>query len=330
MFELVSSYSPTGDQPQAIETLVRGVRSGERHQILQGVTGSGKTFSIANVIAQINKPTLVISHNKTLAAQLYTEFKGFFPKNAVEYFISYFDFYQPEAYIPTTDTYIEKDSSTNDEIERMRLAAMSSLFSREDVIVVSSVSCIYGLGSREEYEEMLIHLMKGQVMDRDIFLERLVELQYFRNDIEFSRGAFRVRGDVVELFPAWMQDAYRFEFFGDEVEKISRTDPLTGEIFTELDSVTIFPAKQFVTSQDKLIRAVKSIKVELNEKLEWFEKNGKLLEAQRLKSRTEYDIEMMLEMGYCSGIENYSRHIVGRPPGSRPCTLIDFFLRIIC
>ncbi len=325
MFELVSSYSPTGDQPQAIETLVRGVRSGERHQILQGVTGSGKTFSIANVIAQINKPTLVISHNKTLAAQLYTEFKGFFPKNAVEYFISYFDFYQPEAYIPTTDTYIEKDSSTNDEIERMRLAAMSSLFSREDVIVVSSVSCIYGLGSREEYEEMLIHLMKGQAMDRDIFLERLVELQYSRNDIEFSQGAFRVRGDVVELFPAWMQDAYRFEFFGDEVEKISRTDPLTGEIFTELDSVTIFPAKQFVTSQDKLIRAVKSIKVELNERLEWFEKNGKLLEAQRLKSRTEYDIEMMLEMGYCSGIENYSRHIVGRPPGSRPCTLIDFF-----
>lgn len=325
MFELVSSYSPAGDQPQAIETLVRGVRSGEQHQILQGVTGSGKTFSIANVIAQIKKPTLVISHNKTLAAQLYTEFKGFFPKNAVEYFISYFDFYQPEAYIPTTDTYIEKDSSINDEIERMRLAAMSSLFSREDVIVVSSVSCIYGLGSREEYEEMLIHLMKGQVMDRDVFLERLVELQYSRNDIEFSRGTFRVRGDVVELFPAWMQDAYRFEFFGDEVEKISRTDPLTGEIFTELDSVTIFPAKQFVTSQDKLIRAVKTIKAELNERLEWFEKNGKLLEAQRLKSRTEYDIEMMLEMGYCSGIENYSRHIVGRPPGSKPCTLIDFF-----
>lgn len=325
MFELVSSYSPAGDQPQAIETLVRGVRSGEQHQILQGVTGSGKTFSIANVIAQIKKPTLVISHNKTLAAQLYTEFKGFFPKNAVEYFISYFDFYQPEAYIPTTDTYIEKDSSINDEIERMRLAAMSSLFSREDVIVVSSVSCIYGLGSREEYEEMLIHLMKGQVMDRDVFLERLVELQYSRNDIEFSRGTFRVRGDVVELFPAWMQDAYRFEFFGDEVEKISRTDPLTGEIFTELDSVTIFPAKQFVTSQDKLIRAVKTIKTELNERLEWFEKNGKLLEAQRLKSRTEYDIEMMLEMGYCSGIENYSRHIVGRPPGSKPCTLIDFF-----
>lgn len=325
MFELVSSYSPAGDQPQAIETLVRGVRGGERHQILQGVTGSGKTFSIANVIAQIKKPTLVISHNKTLAAQLYTEFKGFFPKNAVEYFISYFDFYQPEAYIPTTDTYIEKDSSTNDEIERMRLAAMSSLFSREDVIVVSSVSCIYGLGSREEYEEMLIHLMKGQVMDRDVFLERMVELQYSRNDIEFSRGTFRVRGDVVELFPAWMQDAYRFEFFGDEVEKISRTDPLTGETFTELDSVTIFPAKQFVTSQDKLIRAVKTIKAELNERLEWFEKNGKLLEAQRLKSRTEYDIEMMLEMGYCSGIENYSRHIVGRPPGSKPCTLIDFF-----
>lgn len=325
MFELVSPYSPAGDQPQAIESLVKGVRSGEQHQILLGVTGSGKTFSMANVIAQINKPTLVISHNKTLAAQLYAEFKGFFPKNAVEYFISYFDFYQPEAYIPTTDTYIEKDSSTNDEIERMRLAAMSSLFSREDVIVVSSVSCIYGLGSREEYEEMLIHLMKGQIMDRDVFLERLVELQYSRNDIEFSRGTFRVRGDVVELFPAWMQDAYRFEFFGDEVERISRSDPLTGETFAELNSVTVFPAKQFVTSQDKLIRAVKTIKEELNERLEWFEKNGKLLEAQRLKSRTEYDIEMMLEMGYCSGIENYSRHIVGRPPGSKPCTLIDFF-----
>ena len=325
MFELVSSYAPSGDQPQAIAKLVQGVKAGERHQTLLGVTGSGKTFTIANVIAQINKPTLIISHNKTLAAQLYAEFKGFFPHNAVEYFISYFDYYQPEAYIPQTDTFIEKDSSINDEIERMRLAAMSSLFSREDVIVVASVSCIYGLGSREEYEEMLIQVRRGQIMDRDAFLERLVELLYARNDIEFGRGAFRVRGDVVELFPAWMQDAFRFEFFGDEVEKISRCDPLTGETFSELESVTIFPAKQFVTSKENLIRATKTIKTELNERLEWFEQHGKLLEAQRLKSRTEYDIEMMLEMGFCSGIENYSRHITGRPPGSKPCTLIDFF-----
>ena len=325
MFELVSSYAPSGDQPQAIAKLVQGVKAGERHQTLLGVTGSGKTFTIANVIAQINKPTLIISHNKTLAAQLYAEFKGFFPHNAVEYFISYFDYYQPEAYIPQTDTFIEKDSSINDEIERMRLAAMSSLFSREDVIVVASVSCIYGLGSREEYEEMLIQVRRGQIMDRDAFLERLVELLYARNDIEFGRGTFRVRGDVVELFPAWMQDAFRFEFFGDEIEKISRCDPLTGETFSELESVTIFPAKQFVTSKENLIRATKTIKTELNERLEWFEQHGKLLEAQRLKSRTEYDIEMMLEMGFCSGIENYSRHITGRPPGSKPCTLIDFF-----
>ena len=325
MFELVSPYQPAGDQPQAIASLVKGLKSGEKHQTLLGVTGSGKTYTVANVIAQINKPTLIVSHNKTLAAQLYAEFKKFFPHNAVEYFISYFDFYQPEAYIPQTDTFIEKDSSINDEIERMRLSAMSSLFSREDVIVVASVSCIYGLGSREEYESMLIHLMKGEQIDRDEFLIRLVELQYARNDIEFGRGTFRVRGDVVELFPAWMQDAYRFEFFGDEIEKIVRYDPVSGHEYNEMESVTIFPAKQFVTSSDKLIQAVKAIKEELNDRLEWFEKNGKLLEAQRLKSRTEYDIEMMLEMGYCSGIENYSRHLTGRPPGSRPCTLIDFF-----
>ena len=325
MFELVSPYQPAGDQPQAIASLVKGLKSGEKHQTLLGVTGSGKTYTVANVIAQINKPTLIVSHNKTLAAQLYAEFKKFFPHNAVEYFISYFDFYQPEAYIPQTDTFIEKDSSINDEIERMRLSAMSSLFSREDVIVVASVSCIYGLGSREEYESMLIHLMKGEQIDRDEFLIRLVELQYARNDIEFGRGTFRVRGDVVELFPAWMQDAYRFEFFGDEIEKIVRCDPVSGHEYNEMESVTIFPAKQFVTSSDKLIQAVKAIKEELNDRLEWFEKNGKLLEAQRLKSRTEYDIEMMLEMGYCSGIENYSRHLTGRPPGSRPCTLIDFF-----
>ena len=240
MFELVSPYQPAGDQPQAIASLVKGLKSGEKHQTLLGVTGSGKTYTVANVIAQINKPTLIVSHNKTLAAQLYAEFKKFFPHNAVEYIISYFDFYQPEAYIPQTDTFIEKDSSINDEIERMRLSAMSSLFSREDVIVVASVSCIYGLGSREEYESMLIHLMKGEQIDRDEFLIRLVELQYARNDIEFGRGTFRVRGDVVELFPAWMQDAYRFEFFGDEIEKIVRYDPVSGHEYNEMESVTIF------------------------------------------------------------------------------------------
>lgn len=325
MFQLVSPYSPSGDQPQAIKALVEGVRAGKQHQTLLGVTGSGKTFTVANLIEQIQKPTLIISHNKTLAAQLYAEFKGFFPHNAVEYFISYFDYYQPEAYIPRTDTFIEKDSSINEEIERMRLAAMSSLFSRQDVIVVSSVSCIYGLGSREEYEQMLIHIMCGQQLDRDEFLQRLVVLQYSRNDIEFGRGTFRVRGDVVELFPAWMQDAFRFEFFGDEVERITRFEPLTGHAYNTVESLTIFPAKQFVTSQANIIRAVKTIRAELNERLEWFEKHGKLLEAQRLKSRTEYDVEMMLEMGFCSGIENYTRHLTGRPPGSRPCTLIDFF-----
>lgn len=323
MFQLVSPYSPSGDQPQAIKALVEGVRAGKQHQTLLGVTGSGKTFTVANLIEQIQKPTLIISHNKTLAAQLYAEFKGFFPHNAVEYFISYFDYYQPEAYIPRTDTFIEKDSSINEEIERMRLAAMSSLFSRQDVIVVSSVSCIYGLGSREEYEQMLIHIMCGQQLDRDEFLQRLVVLQYSRNDIEFGRGTFRVRGDVVELFPAWMQDAFRFEFFGDEVERITRFEPLTGHAYNTVESLTIFPAKQFVTSQANIIRAVKTIRAELNERLEWFEKHGKLLEAQRLKSRTEYDVEMMLEMGFCSGIENYTRHLTGRPPGSRPCTLID-------
>jgi len=325
MFQLKTDYAPSGDQPQAIKSLVRGIKQGVPHQTLLGVTGSGKTFTVANVIAQVNKPTLIISHNKTLAAQLYSEFKAFFPNNAVEYFISYFDYYQPEAYIPSTDTLIEKDSSINEEIERMRLSTMSSLFSREDVIVISSVSCIYGLGSKEDYEDLLIHVQVGAEQGVRDFLSKLVSLQYSRNDIAFTRGNFRVRGDVVELYPAWIQDAYRFEFFGDEVDKIVRFDPVSGHSIQEYSSITIFPAKQFVTSEEKLLRAVKTIKEELNDRIEWFEKNGKLLEAQRIKSRTEYDIEMMLSTGYCSGIENYSRHISGREPGSRPYTLFDFF-----
>lgn len=323
-FELVAPYEPAGDQPQAIEKLVEGLEAGARHQVLLGVTGSGKTFTIANVIARVQRPTLVISHNKTLAAQLYAEFKGFFPRNAVEYFISYFDYYQPEAYIPRTDTYIEKDSSINEEIERMRLSTMSSLFARRDVIVVASVSCIYGIGSKEDYEAMLIHLRVGQGLSREQLLERLVALQYSRNDIAFQRGHFRVRGDTVELCPAYSEEAVRIEFFGDQIERLTRLDPMTGRKLEELEQVTIFPGKQFVTTAEKLKRALVSIREELEERVAWFEKQGKLLEAQRLRMRTEYDLAMLEEMGFCSGIENYSRHIAGRPPGSRPCTLLDF------
>ena len=323
-FELVSEYAPAGDQPQAIEKLTEGILAGAKHQVLLGVTGSGKTFTIANVIARGQRPTLVISHNKTLAAQVYAEFKGFFPRNAVEYFISYFDYYQPEAYIPQTDTYIEKDSATNEDIERMRLSAMSSLFSRRDVIVVASVSCIYGMGSKDDYEAMLIHLRVGGGFSREQLLEKLVALQYDRNDIAFERGQFRVRGDVVELRPAYTEDALRIEFFGDAIERITRFDPLTGHRIEELETVTVFPGKQFVTTAEKLKRAIQSIREELAERIVWFEKSGKLLEAQRLKTRTEFDLEMMEEMGFCPGIENYSRHIAGRPPGSRPCTLLDF------
>ncbi len=323
-FDLVSEYAPAGDQPQAIAKLTEGVLSGAKHQVLLGVTGSGKTFTIANVIKNVNKPTLVISHNKTLAAQLYAEFKGFFPHNAVEYFVSYFDYYQPEAYIPRTDTFIEKDSSTNEDIERLRLSAMSSLFARRDVVVVASVSCIYGIGSREDYEAMLIHLHIGQQFTREQLLEKLVALQYNRNDITFERGNFRVRGDTVELCPAYTEEGLRIEFFGDEVERITRFEPLTGEKIAQLESVTVFPGKQFVTTQDKMKRAIVTIREELGERIREFEKQGKLLEAQRLKQRTEFDLEMMEEMGFCSGIENYSRHIAGRPPGSRPCTLLDF------
>ena len=325
MFELVSPYQPAGDQPQAIAKLTDGLLSGARHQVLLGVTGSGKTFAVANVIRNVDKPTLVISHNKTLAAQLYAEFKSFFPRNAVEYFVSYFDYYQPEAYIPRTDTFIEKDSSRNEEIERLRLSAMSSLFSRRDVIVVASVSCIYGIGSREDYEAMVIPVRVGMELSREQFLTRLVDLLYDRNDIEFTRGQFRVRGDTVELRPAGREDGLRVEFFGEEIERLTRFEPLTGNKIEPLDAVTIFPAKQFVTTGDKLKRAILAIREELGERIAWFEKHGKLLEAQRIKQRTEYDLEMMEEMGVCSGIENYSRHIGGRAPGSQPCTLFDFF-----
>src|ERR1043166_3946198 len=325
MFELVSPYQPAGDQPQAIAKLTEGLLAGAAHQTLLGVTGSGKTFTVANAIKNINKTTLVISHNKTLAAQLYAEFKGFFPNNAVEYFVSYFDYYQPEAYIPRTDTFIEKDSSVNDEIERLRLSTMSSLFSRRDVIVVASVSCIYGIGSKEDYEAMVIPIRAEMETTRDHFLHRLVDLQYSPNDIEFTRGQFRVRGDTVEVCPAGREDALRIEFFGDQIDRITRFEPLTGEKLESPDAVTIYPGKQFVTPSEKLRPALLAIREELSERIAWFEKQGKLLEAQRLKMRTEYDLEMMEEMGFCSGIENYSRHLSGRAPGSRPCTLFDFF-----
>jgi excinuclease ABC subunit B len=325
MFELSAPYQPAGDQPQAIAKLTEGVLAGAKHQTLVGVTGSGKTFTVANVIQNVNKPTLVISHNKTLAAQLYAEFKSFFPRNAVEYFVSYFDYYQPEAYIPRTDTFIEKDSSINEEIERLRLSTMSSLLTRRDVIVVASVSCIYGIGSKENYEALVQQVFVGQPISRDILLLRLVDLQYSRNDIAFERGQFRVRGDVVELRPSWSEDGLRIEFFGDEIERLTRFEPLTGEKTESPASIVIFPAKQFVTPEPMIKRAILAIREELGERIAWLEARGKLIEAQRIKMRTEYDLEMMEEMGFCSGIENYSRHLAGRPPGSRPGTLLDFF-----
>ena len=325
MFELVAPYEPAGDQPEAIEKLAAGVNDGLKHQTLLGVTGSGKTFTMANVIAKVNRPTLVISHNKTLAAQLYAEFKSFFPRNAVEYFVSYFDYYQPEAYIARTDTFIEKDSSVNEEIERLRLSTMSSLFARRDVVVIASVSCIYGIGSKEDYEAMVIPIRVGDEIGRDTFLSRLVDIQYSRNDIAFERGQFRVRGDTVELHPGYAEDALRVEFFGDEIDRITRFEPLTGDTLEALQAITIYPGKQFVTPAEKLKRAILSIREELGDRVAWFEKHGKLIEAQRIKMRTEYDLEMMEEMGFCSGIENYSRHIANRPPGSRPHTIIDFF-----
>ncbi len=324
-FELVSDYEPTGDQPRAIKELTEGIVRGDRYQTLLGVTGSGKTFTMANVIANVGRPTLVVSHNKTLAAQLYGEFKSFFPKNAVEYFISYYDYYQPEAYVPSTDTYIDKDTSINDEIDRLRLKATSSLLSREDVIIVASVSCIYGLGDPEDYTHELLILHRGQRIDRDEILSRLVDSHYVRNDFEFTRGTFRVRGDVVEIFPAYEQEALRVELFGDEIEQISVIDTVTGEIICEQETAAIYPAKHYVTPQHKLERAIQAIREELKERLEYFRSQGKLLEAQRLEMRTNYDLEMLQELGYCNGVENYSRHLSGRAPGQRPYTLLDYF-----
>jgi excinuclease ABC subunit B len=325
VFELVSDYAPAGDQPQAIEKLTAAILAGASHQTLRGVTGSGKTFTLANVIRNVDRPTLVISHNKTLAAQLYAEFKGFFPRNAVEYFVSYFDYYQPEAYIPRTDTFIEKDSSRNDEIERLRLSTMSSLFTRRDVVVVASVSCIYGIGSKEDYQALVLPLRVGQELSREQLLARLVDLQYDRNDLAFERGHFRVRGDTVEIRPAGREDGLRVEFFGDQIERLACFEPLTGRKTEALQAGMIFPARQFVTTGDKMKRALLAIREELGVRIAEFERDGKLLEAQRIKQRTEFDLEMMEQMGVCPGIENYSRHISNRPPGSRPGTLFDFF-----
>jgi excinuclease ABC subunit B len=325
-FELESNYQPRGDQSQAIAKLLKSIEAGNRHQTLLGVTGSGKTFTMANVIRELDQPTLVISHNKTLAAQLYSEFKQFFPRNAVEYFVSYFDYYQPEAYIPRSDTYIEKDSSINEEIERLRLSATSALLSRRDTIVVASVSCIYGVTSPEDYLRMLLTVKRGQQISREAVLGRLVDMLYERNDMNFSRGKFRVRGDVVEVYPATAdEEAIRLEFFGDEIDAITRFDPLTGHAHETLSLITFYPAKQFVTPADKLNRALSSIRNELDHRIVELEAQSKLLEAQRLKMRTEYDLEMLQEMGFCNGIENYSRHLSGRMPGSKPFTLLDFF-----
>lgn len=325
-FELVSKYSPQGDQPAAIKQLVQGIRENKKHQTLLGATGTGKTFTISNVIKEINKPTLVIAHNKTLAGQLYSEFKEFFPNNAVEYFVSYYDYYQPEAYVPSTDTFIEKDASINDEIDKLRHSATSSLFERKDVIIIASVSCIYGLGSPEEYRDMVVSLRTGMEIERNQLLHRLVDIQYERNDIDFKRGTFRVRGDVVEIFPVSRDEhCMRVEFFGDEIDRIREVDALTGEIIGEREHVAIFPASHFVTREEKMQIAIQNIEKELEERLEVLRSEEKLLEAQRIEQRTRYDLEMMREMGFCSGIENYSRHLTLRPPGSTPYTLIDYF-----
>jgi len=324
-FNVVAGYEPTGDQPAAIEALTKGFDAGQRFQTLEGVTGSGKTFTMAHVIARHRKPTLVISHNKTLAAQLYAEFKSFFPENAVEYFVSYFDYYQPEAYIPQTDTFIEKDSAINEEIERLRLSATNSLMNRNDVIIVASVSCIYGLGSPEDYKGMMVELKLGDEIARDVLLLRLVDIQYNRNDVENSPGTFRVRGDCLDIFPSYSKKGVRIEFFGESIERIHRIDTLTGHSEADMERVVISPAKHFVTPAYKMEGAIATIKAELDERIQWFEQNNKLLEAQRIRMRTMYDIDMMRELGYCSGIENYSRHLTGRAPGARPYTMIDYF-----
>ncbi|MBU3840811.1 MAG: excinuclease ABC subunit UvrB [Candidatus Ruminococcus intestinipullorum] len=325
-FELVSEYKPTGDQPQAIEALVNGFKEGNQCQTLLGVTGSGKTFTMANVIAQLNKPTLIIAHNKTLAAQLYGEFKEFFPNNAVEYFVSYYDYYQPEAYVPSSDTYIAKDSSINDEIDKLRLSATMSLVERRDVIIIASVSCIYGLGSPMDYQNMVISLRPGMIKDRDEVIAKLIEIQYERNDMDFKRGSFRVRGDVLEIIPAYESEvAVRIEFFGDEVDRITEIDILTGEVKGELKHTAIFPASHYVVDKENIQRAVKAIEEELEERVKEFKREDKLLEAQRIAERTNFDIEMLKETGFCSGIENYSRHLAGLEPGQAPYTLIDYF-----
>ncbi|MDK2967300.1 MULTISPECIES: excinuclease ABC subunit UvrB [Lacrimispora] len=325
-FQLHSEFAPTGDQPQAIEQLVKGFKEGNQFQTLLGVTGSGKTFTMANVIQELQRPTLIIAHNKTLAAQLYGEFKEFFPENAVEYFVSYYDYYQPEAYVPSTDTYIEKDSSINDEIDKLRHSATAALSERRDVIIVASVSCIYGLGSPIDYQEMVISLRPGMVKDRDEVIHKLIDIQYDRNDMDFKRGTFRVRGDVVEIFPSYSgSEAYRVEFFGDEVDRITEIDTLTGEIRAELGHIAVFPASHYVVSKDKMERAAQTILAELKEQVEYFKSEDKLLEAQRISERTNFDVEMMKETGFCSGIENYSRHLTGGKPGEPPYTLIDYF-----
>ncbi len=325
-FELVSEYQPTGDQPQAIEQLVKGFREGNQFETLLGVTGSGKTFTMANVIQQLNKPTLVIAHNKTLAAQLYSEMKEFFPNNAVEYFVSYYDYYQPEAYVPSTDTYIEKDSAINDEIDKLRHSATAALSERNDVIIVASVSCIYGLGSPIDYKNMVISLRPGMEKDRDEVIHKLIDIQYTRNEMDFKRGSFRVRGDVLEVFPAYSgSEAYRIEFFGDEVDRIIEIEALTGEVKAQLEHVAIFPASHYVVPKEKMMRATENILAEMKEQVTFFKSEDKLLEAQRIAERTNFDVEMMRETGFCSGIENYSRHLVGSAPGQPPCTLLDYF-----
>jgi len=324
-FKLTSNLKPQGDQPEAIKELTDSIRKGDRYQTLLGVTGSGKTFTLAHVINNVKKPTLIISHNKTLAAQLYSEFKELFPENAVEYFVSYYDYYQPEAYVPQTDTYIEKDASINEEIDKLRLSATSSLMSRSDVIIVASVSCIYGLGSPEDYAELLVFLKKGEKINRDDILKKLVDIHYSRNDIDFSRGRFRVRGEVVEIFPAYEEKAIRVELSGDSIERLREVNPLTGKTISEIDKIAIYPAKHFVTTEDKIGKAIVSIKKELAIRLAELTAANKLVEAQRLESRTHYDMEMLKEIGYCNGIENYSRHLSGRLPGSRPSCLIDYF-----
>ena len=329
-FKIVSDFQPTGDQPEAIDALTAGLTEGLTHQTLLGVTGSGKTFTMANVIERVQRPTLVIAHNKTLAAQLATEFKEFFPDNAVEYFVSYYDYYQPEAYVARTDTYIEKDSDVNEELDKLRHAATRSLLTRRDVVIVASVSCIFGLGSPDEYQSFVAHVRKGERRNRNRLVRELVDMQYDRNDFELARGRFRIRGDTLEILPAYEEVGVRIEFWGDEVERIVQLDPLTGELLGERDDIEIYPAKHFVTSEEKLNLALQDIEEELGQRLIDLNEQGKLVEAQRLESRTRYDLEMLREAGYCSGVENYSRHLARRAPGSTPYTLLDYFRKTTC